>query len=73
MLVGWHIYIEYNLQLPYDRSTVANTDRKPYAVQSSTRVQWSCCKGHVNALVQDSSNSIALAMELLQPCTKPPM
>ena len=26
---------------------------------------------HINGLVQDCSNSIANALELLQPCTKP--
>ena len=43
-------------------------DHKPCAVFA---VVWSWSFTHIDGLVQDCSNSSALAMELLQSCTKP--
>ena len=45
--------------------------KKCYFIIYTQELHYCACHQYINGLVQDCSNSSALAMELLQSCTKP--
>ena len=61
--IWYHIFLNFSLPTALYKSLG----------QTITHPSIAYHHGHINGLVQDCSNSSALAMELLQSCTKPPI